>query len=687
MLRLIGIKPQHLRTKKILEVLHMITKSSRVSELSINTIRTLTIDSVEKAQHGHPGMPMGAAPMAYSLWKNVMNINPENPKWFNRDRFVLSAGHGSNLLYNLLHLSGYDVTIEDLQNTRQWGSKTPGHPEYGITPGVEATTGPLGQGIPVSVGMALAERHLAETYNKSDFPIVDHYTYTICGDGDLMEGVSYEAASLAGHLKLGRLIVLYDSNDISLDGGLDLAFSEDIKKRFESCNWQYLYVEDGNDIEAVQKALLEAKADENRPTIIEVKTVIGYGSPSLQGTNDAHSDPLGKEEIERTKKFYNWEQEEFHVPDEVYEDFSSIKENGIAKEKEWNDLFAAYQNEYPELAEGLKRIIDGELPVDWDNGLPEYKEGETLATRVAASETLNLLASKLPELVGGSADLDSSTKTRLKDYVDLNSQDYSGRNVRYGVREFAMGAIANGLALHHLRPFVSTFFVFSDYLRPAIRLASLMELPVTYVFTHDTIAVGQDGPTHQPIEQLAAFRAMPGISVIRPADANETREAWKIAVEEKSHPTMLVLGRQGLPTLQATETLATEGVRKGAYIVSKASDEAVGIIIAAGSEVSLSIEAQARLAVEGIHVNVVSMPSWDLFDKQSVEYQESVLPSKLQKRLTVEMGSKLGWREYAGSEGAVMSIDTFGASAPGDQVIEEYGFTVENVVNKFKALL
>ncbi|MEJ8765695.1 transketolase [Oceanobacillus sp. HCA-5259] len=665
----------------------MITRSSRISELSINTIRTLTIDSVEKAQHGHPGMPMGAAPMAYSLWKNVMNINPENPNWFNRDRFVLSAGHGSNLLYNLLHLSGYDVTIEDLKNTRQWGSKTPGHPEYGITPGVEATTGPLGQGIPVSVGMALAERHLAETYNKNDFPIVDHYTYSICGDGDLMEGVSYEAASLAGHLKLGRLIVLYDSNDISLDGGLDLAFSEDIKKRFESCNWQYLYVEDGNDIEAVHKALSEAKADENRPTIIEVKTVIGYGSPSLQGTSDAHSDPLGREEIERTKKFYNWEHKEFHVPQEVYEDFSSIKENGIQKEKEWNDLLAAYQDEYPELAEKLKRIIDGELPVDWSNELPEHKEGETLATRVAASETLNILAGKLPELVGGSADLDSSTKTRLKDHVDLNSQDYSGRNIRFGVREFAMGAIANGLALHHLRPFVSTFFVFSDYLRPAIRLASLMELPVTYVFTHDTIAVGQDGPTHQPVEQLAAFRAMPGISVIRPADANETREAWKIAVEEKGHPTMLVLGRQGLPTLQATETLANEGVRKGAYIVSKASDEAVGIIIAAGSEVSLSIEAQARLAEEGIHVNVVSMPSWDLFDKQSVEYQESVLPSKLQKRLTVEMGSKLGWREYAGSEGAVMSIDTFGASAPGDQVIEEYGFTVENVVNKFKELL
>ncbi|MFC4025164.1 transketolase [Oceanobacillus longus] len=665
----------------------MTTLHSTVSELSINTIRTLTIDSVEEAQHGHAGMPMGAAPMAYSLWKNIMNINPSNPHWFNRDRFVLSAGHGSNLLYNLLHLSGFDLTIEDLKNTRQWGSKTPGHPEYGVTPGVEATTGPLGQGIPVSVGMALAERHLAETYNKSDFPVVDHYTYTICGDGDLMEGVSYEAASLAGHLKLGRLIVLYDSNDISLDGSLGLSFSEDIKKRFESYNWQYLSVEDGNDIEAITKAIEEAKADTERPCLIEIKTVIGYGSPTLQGTHDAHSDPLGQEEIERTKEFYNWDYEEFHVPEEVYEDFSSIKENGIAKEESWNQLFDAYQDKYPELAGELNRIIDGKLPAGWDTDLPVYTEADTLATRVAASETLNTLAGSITELVGGSADLDSSTKTRLKEYVDLNSNDYSGRNIRFGVREFAMGAVANGLALHHMRPFISTFFVFSDYLRPAIRLASLMELPITYVFTHDTIAVGQDGPTHQPVEQLAAFRAMPGLSVIRPADANETREAWKIAIEQKGNPTMLVLGRQGLPTLRTTGDLVAEGVRKGAYVVSEAAGEAIGILVAAGSEVSLSIEAQAKLAEEGIFVNVVSMPSWDLFDKQSAEYQESVLPSNLQKRLTVEMGSKLGWREYAGREGAVMSIDTFGASAPGNEVIEKYGFTVENVVKKFKELL
>lgn len=660
---------------------------STIQDLSINTIRTLTIDSVERAQHGHPGMPMGAAPMAYSLWKNVMNINPENPSWFNRDRFVLSAGHGSNLLYNLLHLSGFDVTMEDLKNTRQWGSKTPGHPEFGITPGVEATTGPLGQGIPVSVGMALAERHLAETYNKPGYPIVDHYTYTICGDGDLMEGVSYEAASLAGHLKLGRLIVLYDSNDISLDGELDLTFTEDIKKRFESYDWQYLKVAHGNNVEAITKAIEEAKADAERPTIIEVKTVIGYGSPTLQGTHNAHSDPLGKEEIERTKKFYSWNHEEFYVPDEVYKDFGSIKENGLAREKEWNKLLAEYQQEYPELANELERVAARDLPVNWADDLPVYAEGDELATRVASSETLNALAEKLTELVGGSADLDSSTKTRLKEYVDLNSKDYSGRNVRFGVREFAMGAISNGLALHHLRPFVSTFFVFSDYLRPAIRLASLMKLPVTYVFTHDSIAVGQDGPTHQPIEQLASFRAMPGVSVIRPADANETREAWKVAIEETGNPTMLVLGRQGLPTLANTDKLAANGVRKGAYTVSEAAGKAVGIIIAAGSEVSLSIQAQSSLAEEGIFVNVVSMPSWDLFEKQSTEYKESVLPANLPKRLTIEMGAKMGWREYAGSEGAVMSIDTFGASAPGNEVIERYGFTVGNVVKKFKQLL
>lgn len=665
----------------------MTTSTKSISELSINTIRTLTIDSVEKAQHGHPGMPMGAAPMAYSLWKNVMNMNPKNPNWFNRDRFVLSAGHGSMLQYCLLHLAGYDLPLDELKRFRQWGSKTPGHPEFGITPGVEATTGPLGQGIPVSVGLALAERHLAETYNRKGFPIVDHYTYTICGDGDLMEGISYEAASFAGHLNLGRLIVLYDSNDVSLDGELNRSFSEDIKQRFESYQWQYLFVEDGNDIKAVEDAIKEAKSDENRPTIIEIKTTIGYGAPTIQGTSDAHSDPMGRDEINKAKQFYNWDyNEEFHVPKEVYDDFNSIIDNGKNKEKEWKQLFDQYQKKYPSLASEFQRVTEGDLPAEWGEGLPTYTETDTLATRASASEVLNALASNVPELVGGSADLDSSTKTKLKKFADLNSGNYAGRNIWFGVREFAMGAIANGLALHHLRPFISTFFVFSDYLRPAIRLASLMEVPVTYVFTHDSIAVGQDGPTHQPIEQLASFRAMPGLSVIRPADANETKEAWKIAVAQSNKPTMLVLGRQGLPTLNVTNKLAEEGVQKGAYVISEAKQTPSGILIAAGSEVHLALEAQAELAKDKVFVNVVSMPSWDLFEEQLLEYKESVLPSNLKKRLTIEMGSKIGWKEYAGSEGSVMSIDTFGASGPGDEVIKEFGFTVENVVKQFKGL-
>ncbi|WP_077704819.1 transketolase [Virgibacillus dokdonensis] len=666
----------------------MTESGNNIENLSINTIRTLTIDAVERAQHGHPGMPMGAAPMAYSLWKRIMNMNPKNPEWFNRDRFVLSAGHGSMLHYCLLHLAGYDLSLDELKNFRQLGSKTAGHPEFGVTPGVEITTGPLGQGIPATVGLALAERHLAETFNREGYPIVDHYTYTICGDGDLMEGISYEAASLAGHLKLGRLIVLYDSNDISLDGELALSFSEDIKQRFESCHWQYLYIEDGNDIEAIEQAIKEAKADEDRPTIIEIKTKIGYGAPTIEGKSDAHSDPIGVEEIKRAKAFYKWNYEEdFHVPEEVYEDFRSILENGSKKEEQWNKLFKQYEEAYPELAAELKRLIAGDLPKNWEDNLPVYKEGEANATRASASQVQQALAEHFPELVGGSADLNASTKTRLQSFPDLTSQNYAGRNISFGVREFAMGAIANGMARHYLRPFVSTFFVFSDYLRPAIRLSALMEQPVTFVFTHDSVAVGQDGPTHQPVEHLASFRAMPHITVLRPTDANETKEAWKIAVTQKDRPTILVLGRQGVPTLRQTREKAVTGVPKGAYVISEAEKTAEGILIAAGSEVHLALKAQAKLAEEDIHVNVVSMPSWDLFDKQSAEYKESVLPSHLQTRLSIEMGSKVGWKEYTGCNGAVMSIDSFGVSGPGDQVIEKFGFTVENVVANFKNLL
>ncbi|WP_445659530.1 transketolase [Aeribacillus sp. FSL M8-0254] len=655
------------------------------------TIRTLSIDAIEKANSGHPGMPMGAAPMAYALWTKFMNINPENPNWFNRDRFVLSAGHGSMLLYSLLHLSGYDLSMDDIKSFRQWGSKTPGHPEYGHTPGVDATTGPLGQGIAMAVGMAMAERHLAATYNKEGYNIVDHYTYVICGDGDLMEGISSEAASLAGHLKLGRLIVLYDSNDISLDGDLNKSFSENVEERFKSMGWQVLRVEDGNNIEEISKAIEEAKLDEQRPTLIEVKTTIGYGSPNKAGTSSVHGSPLGPEETKLTKEAYAWTfEEDFYVPAEVYEHFEkNVKERGKQKEIEWNNLFEKYEKEYPELAKELKAAINGELPENWDQSLPFYEEGKSVATRSSSGEVLNAIAEKVPYFFGGSADLAGSNKTTIKGSGDFSAEDHSGRNIWFGVREFAMGAALNGMALHGgLRVFGGTFFVFSDYLRPAIRLAALMNLPVTYVFTHDSIAVGEDGPTHEPIEQLASLRAMPNLSVIRPADGNETRAAWKVALESKSTPTALVLTRQNLETIKGTKENAEEGVAKGAYVISPAkSDQPDALLLASGSEVALAIKAQQILASDGIDVQVVSMPSWDRFEKQSKDYKESVLPSSVTKRLAIEMASSLGWERYVGSEGEILAIDKFGASAPGEKIISEYGFTVENVVEKVKELV
>ncbi|KZN96041.1 MULTISPECIES: transketolase [Aeribacillus] len=667
----------------------MVTHS--IQDLSIMTIRTLSIDAIEKANSGHPGMPMGAAPMAYALWTKFMNINPENPNWFNRDRFVLSAGHGSMLLYSLLHLSGYDLSMDDIKSFRQWGSKTPGHPEYGHTPGVDATTGPLGQGIAMAVGMAMAERHLAATYNKEGYNIVDHYTYVICGDGDLMEGISSEAASLAGHLKLGRLIVLYDSNDISLDGDLNKSFSENVEERFKSMGWQVLRVEDGNNIEEISKAIEEAKLDEQRPTLIEVKTTIGYGSPNKAGTSSVHGSPLGPEETKLTKEAYAWTfEEDFYVPAEVYEHFEkNVKERGKQKEIEWNNLFEKYEKEYPELAKELKAAINGELPENWDQSLPFYEEGKSVATRSSSGEVLNAIAEKVPYFFGGSADLAGSNKTTIKGSGDFSAEDYSGRNIWFGVREFAMGAALNGMALHGgLRVFGGTFFVFSDYLRPAIRLAALMNLPVTYVFTHDSIAVGEDGPTHEPIEQLASLRAMPNLSVIRPADGNETRAAWKAALESKSTPTALVLTRQNLETIKGTKENAEEGVAKGAYVISPAkSDQPDALLLASGSEVALAIKAQQILASDGIDVQVVSMPSWDRFEKQSKDYKESVLPSSVTKRLAIEMASSLGWERYVGSEGEILAIDKFGASAPGEKIISEYGFTVENVVEKVKELV
>ncbi|WP_428909716.1 transketolase [Niallia sp. Krafla_26] len=662
---------------------------TQIDQLAINTIRTLSIDMIEKANSGHPGLPMGAAPMAYTLWAKEMNVNPTNPNWFNRDRFILSAGHGSALLYSMLHLFGYDVSIEDLKNFRQFGSRTPGHPEFGHTDGVEATTGPLGQGISMAVGMAMAERHLAQTYNRDGFEVVDHYSYSLCGDGDLMEGVSAEAASLAGHLKLGRLIVLYDSNDISLDGDLNLSFSESVADRFKAYGWQVLRVEDGNDIAAIEKAIKEAKADENRPTLIEVKTVIGYGSPNKSGDSASHGAPLGADEVKLTKEFYGWNYDEsFFVPEEVKQHFSRMVEAGQEKEQAWNKLFDAYQVEYPELAEQFQRAVKGELPENWEESLPEFESGSKMATRASSGKVLNAAANAIPQFIGGSADLAGSNKTFISSEKNYALDGYAARNIWFGVREFAMGAALNGMALHGgVKVFGATFFVFSDYLRPAIRLAALMKLPVTYVFTHDSIAVGEDGPTHQPIEQLAALRAIPNVDVIRPADAKETAAAWRLALESRETPTALVLTRQDLPTLDLAQEQVYEGVKKGAYVVSQANGEAEGLLIATGSEVSLAIEAQKELEKEGIPVSVVSMPSWHRFEQQSPEYKENVLPSHLTARVAIELGSSLGWREYTGQQGKTITIDQFGASGPADQLLQEYGFTVENIVRTYKQVL
>lgn len=664
--------------------------STNIEQLAINTIRTLSIDAIEKAKSGHPGLPMGAAPMAYALFTDFMNHSPKNSKWFNRDRFVLSAGHGSMLLYSLLHLCGYDVTIDDIKNFRQWKSRTPGHPEVLDTDGVEATTGPLGQGIAMAVGMAMAEAHLAAKYNRQGYPIIDHYTYSLVGDGDIMEGISHEAASLAGHLGLHKLIVLYDSNDISLDGDLNKAYSDDIKKRFEAYHWQVLRVDDGNDVEAIRDALRQAKENKTQPTLIEVKTIIGYGSPNKAGSSKAHGAPLGEEEVKLTKAYYGWSHEPFYVSEEVYAHFKEkVQQRGEQLESEWNKLFQSYKEAYPQLASELELAINNELPEDYAKDVPVYEAGkDVLATRVASSDAINTFAKTVPYLFGGSADLASSNNTMIKDADDFQKDNYAGRNIWFGVREFAMGAMLNGMALHGgLKVYGGTFFVFSDYLRPAIRLSALMKTPVTYVFTHDSIAVGEDGPTHEPVEHLASFRAMPNVSVIRPADANETIAAWQLALESKDKPTLLVLTRQGLPTLDVPLEKVREGVRKGAYVISDAKERIDAILIATGSEVNLAIEAQKELYKQNIDVRVVSMPSWDLFEKQPDSYKEEVLPSSIEKRMSIEMASSLGWERYVGKDGKILSVDKFGASAPGNIVVKEYGFSVENVVNEVKDLI
>ncbi|HZG86293.1 transketolase [Paenibacillus sp.] len=662
------------------------TQTQTINKLAINTIRTLSIDAINAANSGHPGLPMGAAPMAFALWAEHLKHNPANARWFNRDRFVLSAGHGSMLLYSLLHLFGYDVTIDDLKQFRKLNSRTPGHPEYGHTDGVEATTGPLGQGIAMAVGMAMAEAHLAARYNRDGFPVVDHYTYALVGDGCLMEGISYEAMSMAGHMKLGKLIVLYDSNDISLDGELKLSFGENVKQRTESANWHYLRVEDGNDEAAVSAAIAEAKRQGDRPTLIEVRTVIGYGSRAA-GTNKVHGAPLGKEDAAAAKAAYGWpHEEEFAVPEEVRAHLDRLKQEGAAKEEEWKRLFAAYAEKYPEEGRELLDAIEGKTAIDVA-AIPTFDSAKAISTRVASGEAINRYAAVVPTLFGGSADLSHSTMTDIKGEKPFALETYAGRNVYFGVREHAMGAAGNGLALHGgVRPFVSTFFVFSDYLRPAIRLAALQKLPVVYVFTHDSIAVGEDGPTHEPVEHLAALRTIPGLTVIRPTDANETASAWAFALSQRQGPVALVLSRQNLPVFEQTQR-NLEQVAKGGYVLTETNDSPDLILVATGSEVSLAANAKAALEQDGVSVRVVAMPSRELFYAQPEAYRQSVLPDAASKRIVIEAGIGLGWERVAGPSGKVLSIETFGASGSGGAVMEYFGFSVDNVVRMAKELL
>lgn len=654
-------------------------------QLAIDTIRALSIDAIEEANSGHPGLPMGAAPMAYTLWTRHLNFNPQSKDYFNRDRFILSAGHGSALLYSLLHVSG-SLELEELKQFRQWGSKTPGHPEFRHTDGVEVTTGPLGQGFAMSVGMALAEAHLGGKFNKGDINVVDHYTYVLASDGDLMEGISHEAASFAGHNQLDKLIVLYDSNDISLDGELNKSFSEDVKQRFESYGWNHILVKDGNNLEEIDNAITKAK-QQNGPTLIEVKTIIGYGAPNVSGTNGVHGAPLGTDERKLTFEAYGLDPEKrFNVPEEVYEIFqTTMLKRANEHEDEWKEKLETYTEKYPELAEEFKLAISGKLPENYKDELPKFSSDHNAATRADSGEIIQAISKSVPSFFGGSADLAGSNKSNVKEATDYNPNTPEGKNVWFGVREFAMGAAVNGMAAHGgLHPYGATFFVFSDYLKPALRLSAIMGLNATFIFTHDSIAVGEDGPTHEPIEQLAGLRAIPNMNVIRPADGNETRVAWEVALESKQTPTSLVLTRQNLPYLDVDEETVEEGVRKGAYVVFETETKPEYLLLATGSEVSLAIEVAKDLDKQGKGVRVVSMPSWFAFEQQTDEYKESVIPKELTKRVAIEMASPLGWHKYVGTEGKVIGIDGFGASAPGDLVVEKYGFTKENILNQIR---
>jgi transketolase len=680
--------------------------AAELDNLCVNTIRFLSVDAVEKANSGHPGLPMGAAPMAYVLWTRFLKHNPTNPAWANRDRFVLSAGHGSILLYSLLHLTGYDLTLEQLKSFRQWGSKTPGHPERGLTPGVETTTGPLGQGFANSVGMAIAEDYLAARYNRPGRQIVNHYTYALVSDGDLMEGVASEAASLAGHLKLGKLICLYDDNQITLSAGTNITFTEDRARRFEAYGWHTQTVENGNDLAAIDRALRAAQAEKERPSLILVRTHIGYGAPNKEDTFAAHGSPLGEKEMKLTKLALGWPLDPtFIIRDEALAHFRRAVRDGKKAEAEWNTEFSKYGKTLPGLAAEFQQEMAGKLPKSWDAGIPTFPaDPKGMATRVASGKVLNTIDKRLPTLIGGSADLDPSTHTALKAMGDFESPrdeagnlqgsagggwSRAGRNLHFGVREHAMGSIANGLAVHGgIIPFTATFLIFSDYMRPAIRLAALMEQRVIFVFTHDSIALGEDGPTHQPVEQLASLRAIPQLVVIRPCDANETAVAWRVAIETRNRPFALILTRQDLPTLDRTRFAGAEGLRRGAYVLSDAPRGKPDVIlIGTGSEVSLIVAAGQKLAEGKVKVRIVSMPSLELFDAQPRRYRESILSPAVGARLAVEAGSTQGWRKYVGDEGDVVGVDRFGASAPGKVVMREYGFTVKNVCKRAMELI
>ncbi len=654
---------------------------------AIHTLRFLSADAVQQARSGHPGLPMGAAAIAFTLWTRHLRHNPRNPHWPNRDRFILSGGHGSMLLYSLLHLTGYDLPLEELKNFRQWGSRTPGHPEFGLTPGVEMTTGPLGQGFATGVGMAIAEAHLAARFNQPGHKIIDHYTYAIVTDGDLMEGVASEAASLAGHLRLGKLIYLYDDNHISIDGPTDLAFTEDRLARFAAYGWHVQQVDDGNDVEAIDAAISLAKTD-LRPSLIAVRTVIGYGAPNKQGTAKAHGEPLGEDELRLAKENLGWPTEPgFYIPEDVLAFYRRALTRGSEWEADWRLRLEAFQRLYPALGSELRRRLDGRLPDNWQQAMPQFpSDPKGMATRAASGKVINALAPVLPELIGGSADLAPSNNTWIRDEPAFQKDSPGGRNFHFGVREHAMGAVLNGMALHGgVIPYGGTFLVFSDYMRPAIRLASLSHIPAIYVFTHDSIGLGEDGPTHQPVEHLAALRAIPNLTVIRPADANETAQAWKVAIENRHGPTALILSRQNLPVFEAAEFPTVE---KGAYVLADMGEgEPQLILMASGSEVSLVYEAAARLAADGLCVRVVSFPSWELFEAQDEDYRRAVLPEHVRARLSVEAGIGLGWERYVGPAGRVISLERFGASAPGKVLFEKFGFTVENIIAQAREIL